>query len=438
MDLVGAVREAGVIGAGGAGFPTHVKLAAAAETVIVNGAECEPLLRVDQELMAAHAPALVTGLAAVLAATGGGRGVFALKGKYHRAVDALRRAVGGRADMDLALLEDFYPAGDEHVLVREVTGRAVPPGGIPPHVGAVVVNVETLLNIALAAAGTPVTRKYVTVAGAVAHPGTFSVPVGIPLGELLALAGGATAPVHGLIEGGPLMGVAADPADPVTKTTKGLLVLPDSHPCLVSRRVTLAAQVRRAAAACCTCRMCTDLCPRHLLGHALEPHRSLNAVAYGRIAPSSSLTQAFLCSECGLCEAYACPMGLSPRRLHAEIKRELAAAGVENPHRGREASPRPEMSWRRVPARRLLARLGLASFAKDAPLTPCDPRPVRVRIPLRQGVGAAASPVVKTGDYVRRGQCIAEPPPGRPGCRHHASIDGRITGINDAIEIEAL
>ena len=305
-----------------------------ADVIIVNGAECEPLLRVDQELLAAQAEALALGLAAILEATGVKTGLFALKNKYHRAEEALRRATGKYTGIGLAFLGDFYPAGDEHVLVQEVTGRTVPPGGIPPQVGAIVINVETLLNVALAAAGTPVITKYVTVAGAVKTPATFAVPIGLSLGELLAMAGGATVPAYGLIDGGPLMGRLADPADPVTKTTKGLIVLPEGHSCLVSRRVTLGAQIRRAAAVCCNCRMCTDLCPRYLLGHPLEPHRSLNAVAYGMKTPAALYTQAYLCSECGVCDAFACPMGLSPRRLHVEIKRELARAGVANPHRG--------------------------------------------------------------------------------------------------------
>ena len=438
MGLLEAVQAGGVIGAGGAGFPTHVKLAAQADVVIVNGGECEPLLRVDQELLATQAEALTLGLAAVLEATGIRTGVFALKGKYHRAEEALRKALGKYAGIGLAVLGDFYPAGDEHVLVHEVTGRTVPPGGIPPQVGAIVINVETLLNVALAAAGTPAITKYVTVAGAVKTPATFAVPVGVSFHNLLEMAGGATVPAYGLIDGGPLMGRLADPADPVTKTTKGLLVLPEGHSCLVARRVTLGAQIRRAAAVCCNCRMCTDLCPRYLLGHPLEPHRSLNAVSYGMSAPAASYTQAYLCSECGVCDAFACPMGLSPRRLHVEIKRELARAGVANPHHGPDVSPRREGEWRRIPTVRMIGRLDLAAYDTPAPLTPPGPQPERVSIPLRQGVGPAAQPLVKVGDYVYRGQCLAEPSGGKLGSRQHASIDGRVAGVGDCVEIVAI
>ena len=438
MDLLQAVQTAGVIGAGGAGFPTHVKLAAKADVVIVNGVECEPLLHVDQELMATRAEALALGMAAVLEATGIKAGVFALKNKYHRAEATLLAATGKYPHTGLFISGDFYPAGDEHVLVHEVTGRTVPPGGIPPEVGAIVLNVETLLNVALAATGVPVTTKYVTVTGAVKQPGTFGVPVGVSFQELLSLAGGTNLAEYGLIDGGSLMGRLASPADPVMKTTNGLLVLPRTHSAIVSRQIPLGVQIRRSAAACCNCRMCTDLCPRYLLGHPLEPHRSLNAVAYGQSAPASLLTQAYLCSECGICDVFACPMGLSPRQLHVEMKRQLAWAGIANPYRGMSVEARRERDWRRIPTVRMLGRLGLTSYNLAAPLRQADIRPERVLLPLRQGVGAPSQPLVKAGDYVNRGQCIAEPPAGKLGSRLHASIDGRVVKAGESIEILAI
>lgn len=159
-QLVRLVRDAGVVGAGGAGFPTHVKLAADnVEYVIVNGAECEPLLRVDQQLSERFAPQLLNALDGIVSVLGARKGIFALKGKYKNAIKVLNECIGKRDTLEVFELKDFYPAGDEQVLVYEVTQRIVPEGGIPLMVGCVVINVETLLNVSNALNQIPVSTQ---------------------------------------------------------------------------------------------------------------------------------------------------------------------------------------------------------------------------------------------------------------------------------------
>ena len=152
-NLTALAEKAGIVGAGGAGFPTHVKLNARADTVIINGAECEPLLRADQQLMAGQAGRLLEALDKIVEHLGAQTGVIALKEHYHTAVRALRERLEHYKKLRLHLLGAFYPAGDEQVIVYEVTGRIVPEGGIPVNVGVVVVNVETALNILERCAG---------------------------------------------------------------------------------------------------------------------------------------------------------------------------------------------------------------------------------------------------------------------------------------------
>ena len=142
MNIVESIRAAGVVGAGGAGFPAHVKLNGKAEYVIANGAECEPLLRVDQLLMQREAKRVVRGVALAMEATGAARGVIATKAHYHDAVHALEQALGGRNDITLHLMDSYYPSGDEKSIIFEVTGRVVPSGKLPLDVGCVVSNVE--------------------------------------------------------------------------------------------------------------------------------------------------------------------------------------------------------------------------------------------------------------------------------------------------------
>jgi Na+-translocating ferredoxin:NAD+ oxidoreductase RnfC subunit len=158
IDL-NTIAEAGVVGAGGAGFPTHVKLAGKADAVLINAAECEPLLHKDKEVLHAFGDEVLDGLQAAMRLVGASEGRIGIKEKYHDVIDALRpRLPGG---VEIALLCDSYPAGDEFILVYDVLGRVIPPGGIPLHVGAVVINVETALNVALADRQ-PVVEKFLT------------------------------------------------------------------------------------------------------------------------------------------------------------------------------------------------------------------------------------------------------------------------------------
>jgi Na+-translocating ferredoxin:NAD+ oxidoreductase RnfC subunit len=451
-DLVEAVRAAGVVGAGGAGFPTHVKLAANVDTVIANGAECDPLLQCDQRLMESRAAEMVRGMRLAMEATGATQGIVALKDEYEAAASALRRAIhaaGEGSSLSLLLMESRYPAGDEFVLVYEATGRLVPETGLPLHVGCLVQNVQTLFNIARAAKGAAVTHRLLTVGGAVARPVTLWVPVGTAIGDVLAWAGGVeprrwserTADDYAVVVGGPMMGrVAEDLDQPVTKMNSGLLVLPRDN--VVVRYMTRSqtSWVRRGISTCDQCRDCTDLCPRYLLGHELKPHEVMRAINYGLERPADKVTAAVLCCECRLCEAYACPLELSPMAYYVAIKQELRAQGWANEvHKRTDFEPHPMREYRLVPTHRLMARLGLTEWEHQAcPLDETDHHPQRVSIPLRQHIGAPARPVVQVGDRVAVGDLIAGIPEDALGASVHASIAGRVAGINGAaIEIVA-
>lgn len=426
------VQEAGVVGAGGAGFPTHLKLAAKVELLMVNGAECEPLLQVDQELIKVYAAELVEALCVCMSVTGAVKGVFAIKGMYETARAALEEAIAGRPELAVFVMGNFYPAGDEQVLVHEVTGRVVPEGGIPLQVGAVVINVETLWNIYQALQGAPVTDSYVTVAGSVARPVTLRVAIGTPVRDVIEAAGGAVSPEVAVIHGGPMMGSLVTSLEmPVSKTTKGLIVLPREHPLIRRRYANPDLSLSRAITACCQCRQCTDLCPRYLLGHTVEPHRIMRVAGYGLANDTVAWTSAFLCSECGVCDSFACPADLSPRDVFRAVKAQLIAAGVKNPH---HAVPLPRVQWR-VPTDRLVWRMGLMPYFCDAPLISDTLQPQWVKVPLKQNQGARSVAMVKKGDRVARGQLIATPPEGMLGARHHASVSGVVVGVGDEVVI---
>ena len=260
-QIVEAIRQAGVVGAGGAGLPTHVKADASVGTVLVNGASCEPLLMSDPYLLECRTEELLRGLQAMMDCTGAQRGVVCLKGKHAAALRQVRQAVADRPDMDVFELGDFYPAGDEQVMVYEVLGAVVPERGLPLQVGAVVSNVESLCNVARALEGKPVTHRYLTVGCAVARPMVLRVPVGTCVDEVLRFAGGPTLTEYKVVDGGPMMGrVLPHTQQPVTKTTSGLLVLPPDHT-VVARKIMDVRTVRRLTnTVCCQCSLCTDLC----------------------------------------------------------------------------------------------------------------------------------------------------------------------------------
>ncbi|MBC7326919.1 SLBB domain-containing protein [bacterium] len=425
MALSDVAREAGIVGAGGAGFPTHIKLSSQAEFLIVNGAECEPLLRVDQQILPREKSIFLRGLQAAMEAVRAKKGIVALKAKYKQAVEALK----GGGPHEIFILGDFYPAGDEQILVYDVTKRIVPEGGIPLDVGCVVLNVETVINIGKAMDGQPVVDKYVTVGGAVQKPSTFKLPVGTPVRDALKLAGGPTVEEFFIVEGGPNTGKLIPSLDyPIQKTTKGILVFPKTHPLWGKFSPDLSAVLRRAVSTCCNCRECTELCPRYLLGHSMEPHLLMKVLSW-RLAEEDKLTEAYLCCDCGLCENYSCPMGLSPRRIIQALKQKLSEHKIPNPHRNKPSSTRALFSAKRVPTSRLISRLGLTIYDVPAPLSDVDYQPEEVILPLKQHAGAPAKPVVKVGDKVKRGDLIAEIPEGALGARIHASIDGVISTI---------
>ncbi|MDR1266414.1 MAG: 4Fe-4S dicluster domain-containing protein [Propionibacteriaceae bacterium] len=433
MSLLDQVFAAGVVGAGGAGFPTHRKLTGPAQWLIVNGVECEPLLASDRHVMRHHGDQVVAGARAVAQALGA-RALIATKRTYGRELAALTAAIAAQpGEVELRPVDSFYPAGDEQTLIFELTGRTTPPGGLPAALGVVVVNVTTARNIALAMAGQPVTRRLVTVNGAVARPAVVDAPVGALAADLVAAAGGATAADPVLVRGGPLMGryLPWSEADRLGlgKADGGLLVLPGQHRLALQAARPVEQLLRQAQSACVQCQACTDLCPRYLIGHQIRPHLVMRATfAGGGVDPG--LTDPLLCCECGLCELFACPMGLSPRRIIQYAKGTLRAAGAR-PEPLVHPEQQAERPGRRVPQSRLIARLDLERYPNQVDrLVVLEPD--RVVVPLRHGVGRAAEPVVEAGQAVALGQVIAQVGLDEIGCLVHASIAGRVAQVGAA------
>ena len=438
--VIVAAREAGVVGQGGAGFPTHVKLGAAVDTVIANGCECEPLLFTDADIMERSSELLLEGLAAAMQATGASRGIIAIKRKHASLVKTLSALTAG-TPFSLLLLDNFYPAGDEQVLIFEATGRTVPPLSLPRAVGCLVSNVGTLVSLAEALKGQPVLERTLTVNGEVARPAVFTVPLGTSVSECIEFCGGATLSDWVVVLGGPVMGAVLDnPAEiasaVVTKTLGGIILVPRGHYLHRKALQSVESMRRRAATACIQCRFCTDLCPRRLIGQPFETHRVMRAFGAGNELDIPAGRQALLCCFCGICEHVACPMELSPCAINRTVRQELGARGL-----GFEGSTALELEitqwkdYRKTPISRLATRLGIRKYLDIHPKVVPGFKPEAVDIPLRQHIGKPAVPLCKAGDSVRAGELIAEIPQDALGARMHASISGRVESVGDSIRI---
>ncbi len=430
MNLVEKVKLAGVVGAGGGGFPTHVKLAASADTVIANGAECEPLLHKDAAVMEREAVRVVHGMQLAMEALKAVTGIIGIKAKNHHAVEAIQAACAG-TPVRVKLLGDYYPAGDEYDLVYEATGRLIPPGGIPLNVGIVVCNVETFVNIAAAAEGRPVTHKTLTIAGAVREPVTLTVPIGTLLRDCIAAAGGATVPDPVLCIGGMMMGETTDDFDrPVTKTTGGAILLPREHHAIERKLKPVAVQNAIGKSACDQCRYCTEYCPRFLLGYAVEPHQVMRSLAFTATGAEHWNDWAALCCSCGLCTLYACPEELFPKEACDQSKAEMRRANVKWSGPA-TVKPHPMRDGRRVPIKTLMKKLHIAHYEHPAPWQPRQVLPRRLVVPLKQSAGSANRVIVQRGDRVAAGQPLGVVPDKALGAVIHAPLAALVVEITD-------
>ncbi len=431
MSLVEQVKQAGVVGAGGGGFPAHVKLAGKADTVIANGAECEPLLHKDAVVMERRAAEVVAGIQLVMKAVGAKDGVVGIKAKKKHAVEACQAACKG-TPIRVHLLGDYYPAGDEYDLVYSVTGRLLPPQGIPLQVGVVVNNVETLVNIAAAAKGVPVTHKTLTIAGAVKNPITITVPVGTTFREAIEATGGLATDDPVLCLGGLMMGQTTDNLDtPIVKTTTGVVVLPRRHRVAGRKLTPLLAQNHIGKSACDQCRYCTELCPRYLLGYQVEPHQVMRSLAFTATDQKYWNQMAANCCACGLCTLFSCPEMLFPKEACDCSKAEMRAANIKWPG-ATPTQPHALREGRRVPIKALAQRLDVVQYDAPAPWSDIELKPRRVFLPLRQGAGAPNKPLVKKGDKVKAGQPLGEIPKESLGAIIHAPFAATVAEVTDS------
>ncbi len=436
------IKEFGIVGAGGAGFPTYVKLGSEAEIFIVNAAECEPLLHKDKELLRLRSEVFFKGLLTCLELTRSRRCIIGLKAKYADLVAHLEESNPAPDRIEIMGLRDFYPVGDEITLIYETTGRIVAPRALPITQGVVVNNVETIYNIGLEL---PLVSKFITVGGDVRQPISVEVPIGSSFRDVIALAGPNLKSADlahmeeefSVIVGGPMMGKLATSLDePVTKTTGGLLVFAKDHPLI--RRFETAGDgkkvMRIGKSACDQCSLCTELCPRHLLGHPIEPHKAMRSLMFSSIEEACGTSLApqahtMACAECNLCSLISCPEGLYPTQVSVAAKKQAMAAKASFGEPIHDQA-HPMIDYRRTPVKKIMARLALDHFQNKGELQGAQLHPDHLTIRTSQHIGAPAAPVVSVGDEVAQYQKIASVGD-KLGAEIHSPVNGRVTAVSE-------
>lgn len=379
----------------------QLSLPPSSEVLLVDASESEPLLGAASALLAARPVAAVLGLRLAMLAAGARYGVFYLRDKT--AARALASELRGAPEIQIAQAPSTYLAGDlaKHSL------------GLP---NAQKIEVSALLALSGAMRDQPPVSAVFGVAGSLPTPMVLEAPIGTPLSEV---ARWARVPAqHVLWRGGPARGRAASPEETVTPDLKALLSLPKEHPLLSTGELKPEQELKRVASVCGGCRVCAELCPPRLLGAPIDPQKALLALAYERGDRSEEIRGALLCSGCGICEKYACPVGVRPASLLRVVRERLVSSGVTPPTTS-PGAPSPELAQRQIPLERLAMRLGVSQYA-----TPSGPiqkmTPKSVLLPL-----FGAVPVKKVGESVRQGDLLTQ------GAHPiYASLSGVITEIS--------
>ena len=431
-DLKQLLKDNGVVGAGGAGFPSYCKLAEGADTLLINAVECEPLLYTSYTLMQERIRDIIIGMRAVMEYANIPRGLLAVK-------DYRAKKLGYSDGQELApgvfikYIPNVYPMGDEINLIYTATGRVVPPGQLPITRGVIVFNTETIYNIGLVVQfNQPVTKTYLTISGDTDKAYCVKVPVGMKIAEVLKIMNVQVPDTHVVIDGGPSMGTVVNLAtDVVKKPCSGLLILPKTIPAVANKLRTKEDNFRRASSVCCQCNRCTDMCPRHLLGYPLEPHKMVRSTLSAAMADPELIKTATMCCGCDICSTLACCQEISPMQIIKEYKGILAKNRMKymaDP--SEQFTPSPDREARMVSAGKWKEVLGVAKYDKFPPIYVEEKlKATEVFVPMSQHIGAPAIPIVAVGDVVEENQMIAKAAEGL-SVPHFAPISGRVTYVD--------
>ena len=367
--------------------------------------------------------------------TGAKRAVIAIKSCDEDIVESFRKLLKKESFIDLYLLEDYYPVGDEHLLVYEVTRKVVPQGGDPLDIGIVVDNALGFAQVYQGVHGKPVTERPVTITGEVERPQVVWVPIGTPYEEVIKLAGGIKLNPKDVVilDGGPMKGkVISQLQEGIGKTTTAVLVLPKCHIVSKVKQKTLSQMVKENQGVSGESSKVADLCPRYQLGHDIYPDRAFMNIHFPESLRPSDVESSFLCNGCSLCDYMGSDVStFSPRLVYQGLRKELKKRGVSAPQRRSDIKVREGIRNNRVSTAHLRKRINVDHYEQDKMFIGEKKLPEVVRIPLLKHKGSPARPVVFEGQPVRMGDVVAFSPPNELGTTCHASITGKVGEVNE-------
>lgn len=428
-EIKALLQNAGIVGAGGAGFPTYAKLSDEADLLCVNCSECEPLMYTDFILNREEMGKIVKGAELIMAATNIKHTYLAIK--VHRA-EALGYADGQvlGENVSIKYLPSVYPIGDEIGLIYETTGRLIKAGNLPITAGVIVMNAETVYNAHEAiVSGKPLVEKWLTIAGDIPEKFALKAPIGMRVSEIFKQLGIKVDSDHVIIEGGPSMGSISSPDRAVIKkTTKSILILPKTTRCVENKQSNIDDMLRRAASACCGCTRCTEMCPRYQLGYPLEPHKLIRAALNSAAEDYPELiATASLCCSCGVC-AEVCCQDISPKDVILNLKKILAKNKIKFVA-DKDYPVNPDRPYRMIKSSKWKDMLGVLKFDAIPTYLPKKLSASRVEIPTSQHIGAPSVPCVNVGDTVNEGDMIATAGQGL-SVPQYASISGKVVSCD--------
>lgn len=430
QEFIDKMKTSGIIGAGGAGFPTHCKLTDGIDTVLVNAVECEPLVYTDYMLLKKYFEYIVKGAKKFLELMDGKEVVIAIK--EHT---AFKLNINNNYDLKfknikIKILPNIYPMGDEIITIYQALDRIVPPGQLPSSVGVVVINAETAYNIHnFFDNNEPVVKKWITINGNIKNNYVLSIETYTSVKKVFEALNIIIPKDHSVIDGGPMMGNIIDENTAIiNKKTKSLLILPNNIPIMEGKRVNVDRSVKLTSSACCQCTMCTDLCPRHLLGYPIAPHKTLLSVVNNDV---NNLLTASLCSQCGICQSIACTQGLNPNVTMNAVKQSLAKNRLSYKS-DIPTTVNINRDFRMVPSKRLKQRIGVYCYDNKDPIYINNLliKQNEFYINLNDHIGKPAIPIVTINDKVIKNQMIAKADTGISAAVH-SPINGYVKFIDD-------
>lgn len=439
-ELKSILQSCGIVGAGGAGFPSYAKLAEGAEFLVINCAECEPLIYTDFMLMREKMDKIVGGAQIIMENTGIKHSYISIKEHRGHMLGYTDGQVLGKG-VSVKLLPNVYPMGDEINLIYETTGRVVKPGCLPITSGIIVFNGETVYNVWRAYnMHRPVVSDWFTIGGDIPKRYVVKTPIGTRLKDVFDQLGVTFNPdTHVIINGGPSMGKIDDlNTIVVNRTSKSFLILPKTARAVKNKQVHIDDMLRRAASACCGCTRCTEMCPRHTLGYPIEPHKMIR-VATGNAAVDHPelVTTASLCCSCGIC-AEVCCQEISPKDVILNLKGILAKNKLRFTPGNEEYHVSADRPNRMIASHRWEDILNVHKYDVVPEFVFEKLKVKRVEVPMGTHIGAKAIPAVKIGDMVEEAQRIADAAPGL-SIPQFASISGKVTYVDEnKVVIEAV